>query len=322
MALPAELEDDLPDAAERAGIDDDFDPSGAIVPAASISGRALFFVLAIMSFLACITVGSVAVIATAAADWRSDISGEITVQVRPLDGVDVTGSVASAIEVIRATPGVESANVMSDQELRELLEPWLGGDVDLEELPVPRLIVVGIDRAAPPDTADLRHRLSLAVPNASLDDHELWQGRLAVMANTLTISGAGILVLVLVATVLSVVFATRGAMAANKDIVEVLHLVGAKEAFIASEFEKHFLRLGFRGGLAGGVAALAAFAALRWASAQFAATPAGDQFDALFGGLSIGWPAFAGIALTVLLVAALTAMSSRLAVFRFLKVFD
>ena len=158
MALPAELEDDLPDAAERAGIDDDFDPSGAIVPAASISGRALFFVLAIMSFLACITVGSVAVIATAAADWRSDISGEITVQVRPLDGVDVTGSVASAIEVIRATPGVESANVMSDQELRELLEPWLGGDVDLEELPVPRLIVVGIDRAAPPDTADLRHR--------------------------------------------------------------------------------------------------------------------------------------------------------------------
>lgn len=322
MALPADIDDDIPDAPDGAEFDDDFAPSSAIVPLASISGRALFFVLAIMSFLACITVGSVAVIATAAAEWRSDISGEITVQVRPLDGIDVAASVAQAIEVIGATPGVESADVMSDQELRDLLEPWLGGDVDLDELPVPRLIVVAIDRDAPPDSADLRRRLARAVPNANLDDHELWQGRLTVMANTLTISGAGILLLVLVATVLSVVFATRGAMAANRDIVEVLHLVGAKEAFIASEFEKHFLRLGFRGGLAGGIAALASFAAIRWASAQFAATPAGDQFDALFGGLSVGWTAFVGIALTVLLVAALTAMSSRLAVFRFLKVFD
>ena len=74
--------------------------------------------------------------------------------------------------------------------------------------------------------------------------------------------------------------------------------------------------------LAGGLAAMAAFAAIRWMSAQFSATPAGDQFEALFGGLAIGWTAFVGIGLTILLVAVLTAMSSRLAVFRFLKIFD
>ncbi|MEJ8574903.1 ABC transporter permease [Microbaculum marinum] len=337
MVLPADLKDGFRDARDAEDADDlriddldedgsepdeDFEPAGAIVPASSIAGRALFFVLAIMSFLACITVGAVAVIASASADWRSDISAEITVQVRPLEGLDVTAAVTEALDIIRSMPGVTGAGALSDQELRDLLEPWLGAGVDLDELPVPRLIVVEVDRSAPPDIGELRRRLSQSVPSASLDDHELWQGRLAVMANTLTISGSAILVLVLVATVLSVIFATRGAMASNRDIVEVLHLVGAKESFIAREFERHFLRLGFRGGLAGGLAALASFAAIRWSSSQFSATPAGDQFDALFGGLSIGWTAFAGIGLTVLLVAALTAMSSRLAVFRFLKVFD
>jgi cell division transport system permease protein len=244
------------------------------------------------------------------------------VQVRPLEGIDTTAAVDQALTIIRETNSIESARALSDQELRDLLEPWLGAGVDLDELPVPRLIVIEIDRADPPDIVDLRRRLTGAVPAASLDDHQLWQGRLAVMANTLAISGGAILILVLIATVLSVVFATRGAMATNRDIVEVLHLVGAKEAFIAREFERHFLRLGFRGGLAGGLAAMAAFAAIRWISAQFVATPAGDQFDALFGGISIGWTAFAGIGLTILLVAALTAMSSRLTVFHFLKIFD
>lgn len=321
MAMPAEHED-MDEETGPAPADANFAPAAPIVPASSVSGRALFFVLAIMSFLACITVGTVAVIASASADWRSDIAGEITVQVRPLEGVDTLAAVDEALEIIRSTAGIGAVRALSEDELRDLLEPWLGAGVDLEELPVPRLIVVEIDRNAPPDIADLRGRLAAAVPAATLDDHELWQGRLVVMANTLAISGGAVLVLVLVATVLSVVFATRGAMATNRDIVEVLHLVGAKEAFIAAEFERHFLRLGFRGGLAGGIMAIAAFAAIRWMSAQFSATPAGDQFDALFAGLSIGWTAFAGIGLTVLLVAALTAMSSRLTVFHFLKVFD
>lgn len=321
MALLAESTDMTDDGGHDARTTD-FAPSSPIVPAESLSGRALFFVLAIMSFLACITVGAVAVVASAATDWRTEIAGEITVQVRPVEGLDMAAALEDAVAVLRATPGVASARALSDADLRNLLEPWLGAGADIDELPVPRLIVVEIDRAAPPDLADLRARLMREVPTSSLDDHELWQGRLAVMANTLVVSGLAILGLVLLATVFSVVFATRGAMATNRDIVEVLHLVGAKEAFIARQFERHFLRLGFRGGVAGGLCAVAAFVAMRWMTAQFAATPAGDQFDALFGALSVGWTAFLGIGLTVILVAALAAMTSRITVFRFLRVFD
>jgi cell division transport system permease protein len=300
-------------------------PAGSaapIVPASNIAIHALFLVVAIMAFLACVTVGAVAVIAGAASEWQSEIAHEITIQIRPRDGVDTGAAAAEAVAIVSQVPGVSSARALGDAEIRNLLEPWLGAGADLDELPVPRLVVVGIDRDSPPDFGEIRRQLESAVPGASLDGHELWQGRLRVMANTLVVSGAGILVLVLAATVLSVVFATRGAMASNRDIVEVLHLVGAKEAFIVRQFERHFLRLGFKGGVAGGLLAIAAFGLVRWITDQFGATPAGDQFDALFGAVSIGWSAILGIVLTIILVAILTAVTSRLAVFHFLKVFD
>lgn len=293
-----------------------------IVPPTSLASRALFFVVAIMSFLACITVGAVAVIGDAASEWQTDIAQEVTIQVRPMNGEETRQALAELVALVRGMPGVSEARALSEDEIRDLLEPWLGAGAEFDELPVPRLVVVEIDRDNPPDIGEMRRLVQSAVPGASLDDHDRWQSRLRVMANTLVAGGLGILLLVLSATVLSVVFATRGAMASNRDVVEVLHLVGAKEAFIARQFERHFLRLGFKGGLAGGILALATFGVISWIVGQFAATPAGDQIDALFGPMSIGWPAILGILGTIILVALLTAITSRLAVFHFLKVFD
>ena len=72
------------------------------------------------------------------------------------------------------------------------------------------------------------------------------------MATTAIAGGIGVLALVLLATVLSVTFATRGAMATNRPIVEVLHFIGAKNGFIAGHFQRHFLLLGLKGGAIGG----------------------------------------------------------------------
>src|SRR5690606_37517119 len=100
-------------------------------------------------------------------------------------------------------------------------------------------------------------RLAAEVPGATLDDHRAWTSRIQTMASVTILVGIGILGLVFLATVLSVVFATRGAMAGNRDVVSVLHFVGAADAYIAREFQRHFLMLGLRGGLIGaGVAAL------------------------------------------------------------------
>ena len=137
------------------------------------------------------------------------------------------------------------------------------------------------------------------------------------------VAGTGaVLVLMLAATVLTVVFATRGAMAGNGHIIEVLHFVGAEARFIAREFRRHFLVTGMKGAAAGGVAAVIVFVVFSWWSARSVATPGGDQAAALFGHFAIGWSGYLGVVLMVLVIGALTAATSHATVVAHLSDLD
>jgi cell division transport system permease protein len=123
----------------------------------------------------------------------------------------------------------------------------------------------------------------------------------------------------LLATVLSVVFATRGAMVANRTVIEVLHFIGAKNGFIAGHFQRRFLRLGFQGGAIGGGCALALFALVEFASRWLLGTAAAQQFMALFGTFSIGIAGYAAVIGQVVLIAFVAAFTSRTTVHRTLE---
>jgi cell division transport system permease protein len=136
------------------------------------------------------------------------------------------------------------------------------------------------------------------------------------MARTSVAIGLGVMVLVLIATVLSVTFATGGAMAANRPIIEVLHFVGAKDGFIAGQFQSHFLLLGLTGGIIGGAAAMLLFLGAGFLGDRFTGTPGEDQVAALFGSFSLGIAGYAAIVGLVVLIAVVTAGASRLTVYR------
>ena len=141
----------------------------------------------------------------------------------------------------------------------KLLEPWLGQSDVLAALPVPRLIAVEIDRDEPPNIEELRAELTKQFPSASLDDHRRWQQQIRTVTRSFALGGLAILLLVCAATTAVIVSATRSALASNREIVEVLHFVGATDRYIAREFERHFLRLGIRAGLVGAVCAMVVF---------------------------------------------------------------
>ena len=283
----------------------------AIVPADSIGRRALVAVIAIMTFLASLTTGAVIMMQASAADWQSEIAREITIQVRPVAKGDAEAEVQKAAEIARAFPRIAEVRPYSKEESARLLEPWLGTGLALGDLPVPRVIVLKLAPGPAPDLTELRKLLSERVTGASLDDHRGFVERMRAMANSAVAGGILILVLMLAATVLSVMFATRGAMAANRPIVEVLHLIGAKDGFIAGEFQRHFLLLGIKGGLVGGGAAMILFAVIGFAGSWFIGTAGGDQFTSLFGSFSIGWEGYVALAAQILLVAVVTAGASR-----------
>ncbi len=291
-----------------------------LVPRHSIAGRALIAVVAIMTFLVSLTTGAVMLVGASASEWESDVAREVTIQIVPRSGLDVDAAVAKAVATTRNFPGIGAVRPYSKEESSKLLEPWLGSGLSLDELPVPRLIVVKIASGAAPDLPDLRRLLAQQVPGAVLDDHRGWIERMRAMAGTVVAAGLAILALMIAATMLSVTFATRGAMAANKPVIEVLHFVGAKNAFIAGHFQRHFLLLGLQGGALGGGAAVILFALASLVSRWFGGG-AGPS-AALFGSFAIGFWGYAAMLAQVLVIAAVTAVTSRTTVNRTLESID
>ena len=293
-----------------------------LVPRNSISGSALIAVVAIMTFLASLTTGAVMLVNQAASEWQSDVAREVTIQVVPAPNRDVDATVERAAAAARGFAGVGDVRVFSREESAKLLEPWLGSGLSLADLPVPRLIVVKLASGTTPDLPQFRRLLAEQAPGAVLDDHRGWVDRMRAMAGTAVAVGVGVLILMFAATILSVTFATRGAMATNKTVIEVLHFVGAKNGFIAGNFQRHFLLLGLQGGAIGGGGAILLFALASLLSGWFTGTAGGDQTSALFGSFSIGLAGYVGVLCQVALTALVTALTSRHTVNRTLEMID
>lgn len=291
----------------------------SLVPSAAIASRDLVTVIAIMTFLAALTGGAAMLIRDASRDWSSTATREMTLQIKPVEGRDADADAKRAGEIARSFAGVKDVQVFTREESARFLEPWLGAGLNLADLPVPLLVVLKMDETTTLDVAGLRAELQKQTPGAILDDHRAWVERLDAMANGLVLVALVIVGLVLAAMGLAVAFATRGAMAGNREIIDVLHFVGAADRFIAREFQRHFLRLGLKGGAVGALLAVAAFATLSRASTQWAAQPGGDQVEALFGRFDLGWSGYASMLAIAGMMALLTGFISRSVVYRQLR---
>src|SRR3979490_54694 len=293
-----------------------------IVPRASIAGRALVAVVAIMTFLASITTGTVLLVSASAAEWQSEVASEITVQVRPMAGRDIDRDSAAVADAMRTQPGIAEIRPFTKDESAKLLEPWLGTGLSLDDLPVPRVIVARGQPGTSRDLAALRNRVIQVSRSASVDDHRAWIERMRSMTGATVFAGVAILALGIVPTIISVSFATRGAMAANRPIVEVLHFVGAGDRYIANRFLRHFLRLGLQGGVIGGGFAMLAFGFSESIAGWFSGTPVGGQFAGFVGTFSLRPSGYLVLAAQAILIAAITAWASRRTLFATLDDID
>lgn len=289
-----------------------------IVPAGSVTSRALILVVAIMCFLACLTAGAVYMMNQSASAWLRDIASEITVQIEPREKVDTDRTLKDVTAFLASQPGIASVRPMSGDYGAKLLEPWLGSSEGLKALPVPRLIAVEVNRQAPPDLAKVRAALA-KFQGVTLDDHRQWQKQIRTVTRSFALGGIAILALVGAATTAIIITATRSAIASNREIVEVLHFVGATDRFIAREFEKQFLALGIRAGLFGAVSAMAVFFALPTVMDTLGeGTMTLGEINRLIGTGALDLAGYALLVLVVVVVAALCMLTSRISVFRIL----
>lgn len=293
-----------------------------LAPADTAAGRSLTLVVAIMTFLAALCAGAAALVADASAEWRGEAAREATIQLQAVKGRDIEVDLRVAAAIAEKTPGVRNAHIYTRAESEALLTPWLGEGLDLSDLPTPRLIVLRLGGDSPADLDSLRRDLAAALPNAILDDHHLVIARLGDMARVVVLGAMAIFGLVLIALGVVIASATRAAVAANREIVDILHVLGADDLLIAGEFRRRFLSFGLRGALIGGGGAIVFFLLAQALAGQRRATASADQLQAMFGDFALGAYGYGLILTLVALVAWLTAWLSQQTVFQYLKEAD
>lgn len=284
-----------------------------LLPEAGAGGGSLTAVIAVMSFLAVLAMAAVLIIHQSASNWTRALQSEITVQVKGPDAASIAEDAAAAMRVLNDTDGVIEATLRDAQETAALLDPWLGRGNAAAFLNIPAIIEVRATPALKDNLDLLRNRLAAAAPGAVLDDHAQWHQRLAAAARAGQALSLVVFILVMGAASAIAVFAARAGLAANHEIVSVLHLVGATDAFIAAEVQRRFFVLGLRGSLAGLAAALLA---LGLAGAALRAGVAPENFTP---NVAVSWPLLLWLLAAPLGACFITALTARLTVLKALR---
>ncbi len=241
------------------------------------TARFLPWIVAFIVFLAALALAATLVVGEAISAWNQGLSNVVTVQVPPPVKGDATAAqrrVDATVAALRGMPDVAGADLVSVEKVRSLLEPWLGNAAGIDDLPLPVLIDVRLKNPDKVDLAAMKKQLESIAPEISLDSHRLWLDALIGRVRWAQIIALGVVLLNGIAAVGTVVFATRTGLMVHLRIIEVLHLMGATDRYIARQFAMQALRLGLRGGLIGIVPALIALVLVTrvggdWAGGDF-----------------------------------------------------
>lgn len=289
-----------------------------IIPPEAAPLRTLTVTMAVMCYLASLAIGALILIDRAVDSWTSGLSREVTVQLREVPGADMEAEVEKAKTILLATKGVTDVDVLDRAASLKLLEPWLG-QTQLDDLPVPRLIRVAIDDRNRPDFAALEQALKTQVQGAGLDTHQRWVTELSRMASTLTQLSWLILLLICASAVAMVIFATRAVLDANARLVNVLHLVGARDSYIARQIDRRFIATGLWAGVIGVLLGLGTFFVLSVSGPQQSNGLAAAANALLFAPGGVPWQNYLFLLAVPAVATAISLITSRFTLMRMLS---
>jgi cell division transport system permease protein len=274
------------------------------VPLASDSStRFVPWIIGTMVFLSALVLAVALVLESAIDRWQLAHSVQLTVEVPPSAS---EGAVERVLERLRGLPGVTDAAPVGERRIAELLQPWIGEDVELSSLPLPTLIDVRLSSPGALDIAAMQTMLAEVQPGVRVDDGRRWLEPVRATASALQVVSGLVLVLIVTASIVTVIFMTRTGLAVHRDTIGVLHQVGARDSFVAAQFQRHAFRLALWGGVPGALLAALCLVVIE--------RLAGGLDAPLLPELALGSGGWIAIALLPLIAAAISVVTARLTV--------
>ncbi len=213
-----------------------------LLPPKNLAGPALSAVTMVMTFLACLALGSSLLADRAADRWLQRATSALSVQIVETEQLTAEEQLPNVLRELETTPGLAAFRVLERDDLVALLEPWLGTGNIGEDMPLPLLIELTPAANAQVPIDALAAQIRAVAPGARLDTHGRWREMLQSTATALQLFAALVLTMVTLATATVILFATRAGLLANEEIIQVLHQIGAHDGYISRRFEAHFVR--------------------------------------------------------------------------------
>ena len=275
--------------------------------------RTMPWMVAVMVFIAALALVLALAVEGAAARFGAGLAGTVTVEVPPPEGQpDGAEKRAAAVaQALARLDGVATAEPIPRARALQMIEPWLGADLPAGTIPLPALIDVRLDAAQPATAAALAASVLPFGADVRVDDHRGALARLIAGTQVIRWSAAAVLGCVCLGVVLTIMLATRAALAIHRDVIDILHTLGARDSYIARQVQRHAMWIGFQGGLIG--AGLAAGLILLLAMHESGPGPS------LLPTLPVGLREWLAVAVLPLATAAIAVLVARLVVMRTLR---
>ena len=225
------------------------------LPRGKEGGGILPWVIAVMTYLSALSIASGFALHNMSDLWSSELAKSMTIQISNADSASIKTQTENVLEVLRNTPEVTDASVLSHEEITKLLEPWLGSGNVTDDLPIPAMITANLASERYVDLVALQGKLQEIAPDARLDGHQQWVEQLSKLSSTIQATSGLAVVLIMLTTIAIIVFATNARLSAHRENIEIVHLMGAEDKVISGEFKHRFMIYGFKGGVGGLVAA-------------------------------------------------------------------
>lgn len=236
------------------------------------SNRFIAPIIGLLSFMAVLAFAGALSLQALSTRWEEALASSVSINVPPLlsgEGLNSNSDnqsleqesdprLAQIVTIALTFEGVLEAKILSKQEMLALVRPWLGNNIESERLPLPRLINLTIDIEQPPDFVKLQQQLEDNVAGARLNDFQEWRLKLFGYIQALSLLGVLIICAISIGAACLIIFVSLAGLATHRPSIELLHLIGAKDSYIAGQFQSQTIKAALKGSIGGYLFALIA----------------------------------------------------------------